>query len=312
MRTETTATSATAVTVEAFGSPSVLNVASAPYQDVPGRVPVSVLASTVNPVDVATCRGEYADIFPDIRPPFVPGWDFAGRLEDGTRVAGMVPWFAEEGRTGTYADVIAADPSWFVATPDSVNDVTAATVPLNALTARQSLDLADLGAGDTLLVTGASGAVGAYAAALAASEGIHVLAVASDDDEAYVASLGAAEVLGRAATAGIVAGVLAREPGGVDAAIDAAVHGTGLYPAIRDHGTHVIVAGPTTESERGLRIERQNCTPDAAQLERLFEQLVDGTISTRVAATLPLSEASAAHELFAAHRQRGRIVLIPG
>lgn len=49
------------------------------------------------------------------------------------------------------------------AAPESVDMAHAATLPLNALTAAQALDLLDLGAAQTLLVTGVAGAVGGYA-----------------------------------------------------------------------------------------------------------------------------------------------------
>ena len=67
--------------------------------------------------------------------------------------------------------------------------------PLAGLTARQAL--ATLPEGGSLLVTGASGAVGGFAVQLAAQAGAEVYAVASAGDEEWVAGLGAAHVLGR-------------------------------------------------------------------------------------------------------------------
>jgi len=107
-------------------------------------------------------------------PGFRPGWDLAGTVERdgggftaGQRVAGMVPWFTV-GR-GSYAEVVLAEPGWLAPVPDGVDDVTAGALPLGALTARQALDLTAVPAGATLLVTGASGAVGGYAVQLAAA-----------------------------------------------------------------------------------------------------------------------------------------------
>src|SRR5205823_2804766 len=107
------------------------------------------------------------------------------------------PWFDLGGSVGTNASVVSASPEWLAALPDGVDPVAASTVPLNALTARQALDLAGASPGQTLLVTGASGGVGGFAVRLAAAAGVHAIAQASTGDESYVESLGAKEVLGR-------------------------------------------------------------------------------------------------------------------
>jgi NADPH2:quinone reductase len=72
-----------------------------------------------------------------------------------------------------------------------LDPVEAATLPLNVLTAAQALDLLDLAAGQTLLVTGAAGAVGGFAVELAAARGLRVPALAGDGDEDLVRKLGA-------------------------------------------------------------------------------------------------------------------------
>src|SRR5690606_28213240 len=72
-----------------------------------------------------------------------------------------------------------------------VSPVAAATLPLNGLTAAQALDRLGLRAGETLLVTGAAGAVGGFAVQLAAARGIRVVAVAGAEDEPLVRELGA-------------------------------------------------------------------------------------------------------------------------
>ena len=68
---------------------------------------------------------------------------------------------------------------------------------MNALTARLSLDLLNLKAGQTLAVTGAAGAYGGYIVQLAKTEGLQVIADASDKDRELVLSLGADIVLPR-------------------------------------------------------------------------------------------------------------------
>ena len=104
----------------------------------------------------------------------------------------MIPWVQIAGRVGAYAQAAAVEPGWLAPRPPRRSTpVTAATIPLNALTARQALELIAQPAGSTLLITGASGAVGGFATQLAVRDGLRVLAVASDGDEEWVAGLGA-------------------------------------------------------------------------------------------------------------------------
>lgn len=283
-----------------FGDPDVLALADrgAPVAG-PDEVVVRVRAATVNPVDLATRAG----VFGGFRaPPFVLGWDVSGTAA-GERVVGMIPWFAA--RAGAYAEEVALTREWLVPLPDALDDAVAATVPLNGLTARQALDLAAVPAGGTLLVTGASGAVGGYAVQLAAAAGVEVLAVASAGDEEWVAGLGAARVLGRDALTG--------ELPAVDAVLDAAASAEPrLTATVRDGGAFVAVTEPATPApERGVRVARVSVTPDAAALAALVDAVAAGRLRTRVAATLPLADAAVAHRRLQAGGVRGKLVLVP-
>src|SRR5215210_1900360 len=185
--------------VTEFGGPDVLRPAERPDPEAgPGEVVVAIRAASVNPTDLSTRDGSRRKRMPDLRPPFVPGWDLAGELiATGERVVGMIPFVQIGGRVGAYAEQAAVDPAWLAPLPDGVPFEEAATLPLNALTARHSLDLLGLRDGDTLLVTGASGGVGSFAVQMAIAEGLRVIAVAGRDDEDWVAELGAGEVLPR-------------------------------------------------------------------------------------------------------------------
>lgn len=293
-----------------FGGPEVLVETQRPEPVAgPDQVAVRVRAATVNPVDWFTRSGALAAMAPHLTPPLVLGWDLVGTVEGtGERVAGMVPWFAAG--TGTYAEIVLADPSWLAPVPDGLDDVTAATLPLNGLTARQALDLLDLPAGATLLVTGASGAVGGYAVQLAAAAGIEVLAVGSRGDEEWVSALGAKHLLARAEAPDLAAAVRELVPGGVDGVLDAAAAGPALIAAVRDGGVFTAVLDATLpEAERGIRASKVSVVPDAAALRTLLDALAAGTLSTRVAGTLPLAEAAQAHERAAAGGLRGKLVL---
>lgn len=304
------------IEMQEYGGPEVLREVDRPEPVAgPDQVRVRVRAATVNPVDWLTREGALAGMVPHLQPPFVLGWDLAGvveagahGLEAGQRVVGMIPWFVAG--TGSYAEVVVADPAWLAPLPDHLDDVLAAALPLNGLTARQALDLLDLRARQTLLVTGASGGVGGYAVQLAAAAGAHVIAVASRGDEAYVSGLGAKEVLGRAEPADLVGALRSVAPDGADAVLDAAPAGSPLLGAARDGGAFVTVLAPEAPApERGVRVDKVSVAPDPAQLRTLTDALAGGGLVTRVAATLPLTQAAEAHRRAAAGGLRGKVVL---
>jgi NADPH:quinone reductase len=300
----------------AFGGPEVLRLAERPWP-VPGgsEVVVRIATANVNPTDIAARSGAHSRRLPDLEPGFVPGWDFAGTVAElgedvsgyavGDRVVGMIPWVPIGGRVGAYAQAVAVDPAWLAPWPLGLDEITAATIPLNALTARQALDLIAAPPGATLLVTGASGAVGGFATQLAVRDGLRVLAVASDGDEEWVAGLGPAEVLPRSTDLAQV--------GPVDALLDAVPIGPPAARAVRRGGVALFTrrVGDVPGGD-GLRIETPLVETDPVALSELTRLVAGGKLHTRVARTLELSEAAEAHRLVEAGGLRGKIVLIPG
>ena len=175
-----------AVVLDRFGGPEVLSLVERPDPVAkPGTVVVRVAAANVNPTDLAARQGFV--VGDAVQPPLVLGWDLAGTVEAvgdgvsghdvGERVVGMIPWYAIGGRIGAYAELVAVVADWVVPLPESLGFAEAATIPLNALTARQALDLLDPAPGSPILVTGASGAVGAFATQLALAAGHEVTAM---------------------------------------------------------------------------------------------------------------------------------------
>jgi NADPH:quinone reductase len=299
-----------------FGGPEVLRICQRSWPVPSGpEVVVRIATANVNPTDIAARSGAHARRLPDLQPGFVPGWDFAGTVAElgpeasgyavGDRVVGMIPWVRIGGRVGAYAEAAAVDPAWLAPWPLGLDEITAATIPLNALTARQALDLIAAPAGATLLVTGASGAVGGFATQLAVRDGLRVLAVASDGDEEWVAALGPAEVLPRSTD---LAGL---DP--VDAVLDAVPVGAAAAGPVRPGGvalfTRRVLDVPGGE---GLRIETPLVEPDPVALAELTRLVASGQLRARVARTLDLADAAEAHRLVEQGGLRGKIVLITG
>jgi NADPH:quinone reductase-like Zn-dependent oxidoreductase len=302
------------IVAAALGGPEVLQVTELPMPEaVPGQVVVRIRAVCVHPADVAATTGEIPR--GPVPPPFSPGWDIAGEVVSvgpdaadfgvGDRVVGMIPWYLTRGTPGGYAEFVAADTEWLVPLPDGLDFVSAATVPLNAQSAHQGLSLVSLAmlpSGSSMLVTGASGGVGGFATQLAVQRGYRVLAQASHEDEQWVQGLGVHEVVSRSvelATVGPVAAVFDAVPLGEPAA--AAVADRGIVVATRPT--------PAIVPARGVRQELQLIRHDRKLLADLVGQVAAGRLRTRVAATMPLTEAADAHRRVLAGGLRGKLVL---
>nr|WP_243848619.1 zinc-binding dehydrogenase [Lysinibacter cavernae] len=147
---------------------------------------IRVTHASIGVTDTGAAQGDY--LLQPVRG-FVPGYDFVGVIEQlpsvtqsqlrvGQRIAGVLP------RMGAHASVISVAPSLLVPVPDSLDSATAATVPLDAVTAWFALDALALTRG-TVLVQGAGGAVGSWAAQLATEQGLTVYGTASSRSRAY-------------------------------------------------------------------------------------------------------------------------------
>ncbi|QNS07622.1 NADP-dependent oxidoreductase [Streptomyces xanthii] len=306
-----------AVVAEGYGGVDVLREVTVPVPEPgPGQVRIRVEAATVNPVDLATRSGALVEAgLMAARARTGLGWDVAGvvdrigagvrAFETGQRVIGLRDLL--DVSLGAYAGHLVLDAGAVAPAPPGVDAVAAATLPLNGLTALQALNLLGLSAGDTLLVTGAAGAVGGFAVELAARRGLRVVAQAGATDEEFVRGAGAEWTVDRAAE-DLATEVRRLVPGGVDAALDAAGSGVRAHAAVRTGGAHVtVVGGAVPLPLRGIRVHRQWISADGAALAELAAL----KLTLRVADVLPLERAAEAHRRVAEGGLRGRLVLVP-
>ncbi|WP_067814047.1 NADP-dependent oxidoreductase [Nocardia inohanensis] len=211
---------------------------------------------------------------------------------------------------GAQADYVVLDAAAVARAPRTWSAVEAATLPLNGLTAAQSLDLLGLEPGRTVLITGAAGAVGGFAVELAVARGLRVVATAGAADADTVRSLGAEFFVPRGERLGEA--VRALVPGGVDGAVDAAVLGAEALDAVRNRGAFAaVVGGAEPVGLRGIRVQNTWIRADGHQLAELVRLADTGALTPRVADTLPLDRVAEAHKRLAEGGLRGRIVLAP-
>lgn len=306
-----------AVGLTTFGGPEVLQIVSLPTPEPgPGEVRIRVRAVAVNPTDTGLRMGA-SQSYLKSPPPHVPGMDAAGVIDAvgagsdwavGDEVMAIVSPVGPRG--GAYAEEIVVPADSVARIPAGSKFAAAATLPMNGLTARLSLDQLALQPGQTIAVTGAAGAYGGYVVQLAKADGLRVIADASEADSALVRDLGADVVVRRGDD--VASRIRQVVPDGVDGLADGAVLDAKVLPAIRDGGGLAVVRGWGGPSERGITIHStrvRDYLHNQAGLDRLRQQVEDGSLTLRVAAVLPAEQAAAAHRQFEAGGTRGRLVL---
>ena len=173
------------VGVMEFGGPEALQVVELPEVHAgPGEVRLRVYAATVNPTDTFVRGGARADALrASGPPPYIPGMDAAGVVDEvgegtetdlqaGDAVMAMV---IPSGAHGAYRESIVLKADAVCRAPAGASHAEASTLPMNALTARLSLDQLALEPGQTIAVTGAAGCYGGYMVQLAKADGLRVI-----------------------------------------------------------------------------------------------------------------------------------------
>jgi NADPH2:quinone reductase len=165
--------------VQAFGEPSQIII-----DTVPGRAPgvgevrIGVHATGVNFVEVVQVAGQYQI---PLRLPFTPGFELSGQvLECGPGVNEVRPSdrVIAVATHGTYADEVVLPVANIVPIPERMDLLTAAAFPVAFATAHLCLvRRARLARGETLVVHGATGSVGAAAVQVGKRLGARVIAV---------------------------------------------------------------------------------------------------------------------------------------
>ena len=303
-----------------YGDSNVLQYEETP-RPVPGprEVLVKVAATSFNPVD-AGIRGGYLSEVYQIRFPHIPGVDVAGTIAElgdevqGWNLGDVVVAFLPLDADGAAAEYALAPAELLAAAPQSVDLADAAALPVAALTAWQALfEIAGLTAGQTILINGASGAVGGYAIQLAKSAGAVVTATAKARDAERLRNLGVDRIVDyidythspidvEGAPFDVVLNLVSTTDEQTEA----------LIGAVADGGFHVgtMVFGPEHPG-RGVRTQRVFVRSDAAQLAELVSRVDAGRLRVEVADRRPLEHAAAVHADSDGGRLHGKTILVP-
>ena len=290
----------------------------------PDGARIRVHAASVNGFDVYQASGALAAMMPHELPTVV-GRDFAGVVDAvgegrtdvavGDEVLGFITSAAPL-HAGTYAELVTeTDKLVLVPKPAGMSFETAAAIPLAGATALDAVDAIAPGAGDVVLVVGATGGVGSFAVQLAAQRGATVIATAkAGDEDAYVRTLGATETIDYSAV-DVAATIRDRYPDGVDAVIDAVNQDKAacamVSATVRDGGrvaTTVGAADIESLAARGVLATNVFGMPTSEKLASLAEQVAAGTLSVRIQQTFTLADASAALAAFSGGKV-GKLVL---
>lgn len=193
-----------AVQINEFGGPEVLKLENIKEPEVnQGEVKVKVYATGLNPNESYTITGTYGENPPDL--PYVPGFDAAGIVEElgegvkeyavGDRV--WIAGFKANRNSGTYAEKTVIDSNHLHPLPDILSMEEGAGLGIPVLTAYRALfHRAKIKASDTVLIHGASGAVGSFAVQMAKTTGAKVIGTSSTEKgRKKIKNLGADEAM---------------------------------------------------------------------------------------------------------------------
>ena len=193
----------------------------------------------------------------------------------------------------------------------------AAGLMLTGTTAAHALHTTGVGAGDTVVVHGASGGVGLMAVQLAVGDGARVIGTAAESGHDHLRQLGAEPVT---YGDGLLERIRALAPDGADAAVDTAGTGEAIdvsLALVADRRRIVTIAAFQRGFELGIKVIGGAPGADpgtevraAARME-LVKRVEAGTISVLVAATYPLVEAADALRQLATGHTHGKVVLVP-
>lgn len=313
-----------AVVVDRYGPPDVARIGEVP-RPVPGRdeVLVRVVAAAVTSGDARIRGGRFPPGFAlparlafGLRGPRrrILGMVFSGVVEDvGPGVSSVAPGHAVCGMTGismgAHAEYVSVPARRVVAVPSGVSHADAAGLLFGGSTALYFLrDKASVGPGMTVLVNGASGAVGSNAVQLARHFGATVTGVTSASNADFVSRLGAGRVIDYAV----------RDVRALTDRFDVVFDAVGNLSIasgrrlLRDGGVLVLAVASLWDMLRARRGVVAGSGPErAADFEWLLQLVAANELTVVVDRTFPLDHIGDAYRLVDSGHKRGNVIVRP-
>ncbi len=324
-----------AVYISEPGGPEVLEIRDVPAPvPGPGEVLIDVVAAGLNRADVQQRRGFYP---PPPGASEIPGLEVSGRIAAfgpevskpfsvGDKVVALLSG-------GGYAQQVAVPAEQVLRLPDGVDLVTAASLPEVAATVYANLIMtAQLQAGETVLIHGATGGIGTMAIQLAKAFGATVATTAGTAEKVSTAKafLGA-DIAINYAEEDFAESLKAQNGGkGADVILDVvgAKYLQQNVEALADYGRLVVIGlqgGAKGELNLGQLLSKRAAIigtalrprPVAekgvimnAVREAVWPMLADGRIKPFVAKSFPLEQVREAHEYFDSGEHMGKVLLL--
>lgn len=302
-----------------FGGPEVLHASQEPIEPPgPGEVTIAVRAAGMNPADYKRLAGGYGTNDLPVR----PGSEVAGvvlALGDGTELASGGGAVGDEVLAfrivGGWSSVVTVPAADVFAKPAALDFPEAANLFLAGTTAAEALDVTRVGGGDTVLIHGASGAVGVSAIQQAKIIGARVIGTSSEHNFDVLRRFGAEPL---AYGDGLEERVREIAPDGIQVAIDTVgtQEATDVSLAfVADRSRILTIAAPQRAKEYGF-IAIGGMMPSSAafraEVRPLLVQLAaEGKLIVPIARTFPLSEVAGAVTLLMSGHPGGKLALIP-
>lgn len=275
----------------------------------PDQILVKVHAAGVNPVDWKIRAGLLSDAM-TVQFPAVLGREVAGtvaalgpgvdRFEIGDEV------FGNTGAEGGYAEYTLTRTNAIARKPPTVSFIDAAALPVASATAYDAIEQLQLRSGDTLLINGAGGGVGAAAAQIARYRGVNVVGTASPAKHGFVAALGVVPV---AYGDGVVERLREVVPNGVTGILDL-VGGDALREVasvVNDSHLIVTTVDPDTATSLGGTYISRGTLADT--LARVAELAAHGSLSPHVQELFSLEQAGEALAAVESGHAQGKVVI---
>ncbi len=344
------------IVVRRYGAPEVLEWREVPDpKPAAGQVLIRVKAVGINFADILARLGVYSGT---PKPPFVPGLEIAGEIEDaggtnqdagtsavsslklGDRVVALT-------RFNAYAERVPVNAEQAFPIPAAMSFEEAAAIPVNYLTARQSMfEMGNLRRGDRILITSAAGGVGVAAVQLAKARGLITFGTAGPSKQDFLRKIGVDHPIDHTRESFLEV-VRRVAPEGIEMALDA-IGGKSYaqsYKCLGPMGRLVVYGFSTVVRPKGkisylhaakemlqtprfkpLELIDRNIAVIGVhigklghksaimkeQLEEIFRMYQCGQVKPVVGKTFRLAEAAAAHSYIHERKNVGKVVLLAG